>query len=279
MDLYQTWTNLSGKTSLPPWNLLIKTSIYNPKAIQYPMLIRIRKKFSLTASIGSKNIRGKATYTSYHLQYTPMEFDEVLYFKPTMILAKKYICPWLYQRCKTVCKSTNCSIIKNAPLKNQTVMQHINLITFLRIMSQTRTLTLYLHWTMHSWCIARPKLFLLYNETLQKCSGLNNLTMCYSRAKASLMQTKLNEPGGKSHAFFKLIIIIVGKNNFVNIYYKFQHWKKIVALSPQVLKFSYNKALQIFYFYMFNTSFFCQTSTKIDYLNNVIKQLRTQSKA
>jgi hypothetical protein len=61
--------------------------------------------------------------------------------------------------------------------------------------------TLLLHWTWHPRCISKSKLRLLYNETLQNCSGFNNLIICYSRTKNlrdSLMQTKLNEPEGKN---------------------------------------------------------------------------------
>jgi hypothetical protein len=43
--------------------------------------------------------------------------------------------------------------------------------------------TLFLHWTWHPRCISRPKLRLLYNETLQERSGFHNLIICYSRPK------------------------------------------------------------------------------------------------
>jgi len=66
---------------------------------------------------------------------------------------------------------------------------------------KTNSDTLYLHWLWHPRCIAKPKLRLLYKNTLQEHSGLKNLIICYSRPKNlrdSLMQTKLQEPEGKN---------------------------------------------------------------------------------
>jgi hypothetical protein len=60
--------------------------------------------------------------------------------------------------------------------------------------------TLYLHWKYHPRDISKSKLRLLYKDTLENCSGFNNLIICYSRPKNlrdSLMQTKLREPEGK----------------------------------------------------------------------------------
>jgi hypothetical protein len=66
---------------------------------------------------------------------------------------------------------------------------------------KTNSDTLYLHWLWHPRCIAKPKLRLLYKNTLQEHSGFKNLIICYSRPKNlrdSLMQTKLQEPEGKN---------------------------------------------------------------------------------
>jgi hypothetical protein len=126
---------------------------------------------------------------------------------------------------------------------------------------------LYLNWKTHPRDVSNSKLHLLYNDTLQTCSDLNNLIICYSRPKNlrdSLMKTKLCEPEG-----MKISNLL--QNNETGIRWGFilgEHHTTLQASAPEkfcsaiskVLKCSYDKALQK----IFNQTFhyFCQTFYK-----------------